>query len=394
MGIKIKPTKIFRKSLFIVTIVVLIVASIYVVTKPGKVYADRFDDQIRALEAQNASYAQQIAALNAQANTLANAVAELQAQAAVLQNQINISQAKYDKLVIQIKETELKIAQSKYALGQTLADMYVDDSITPIEMLASSSNISEFLDKQEYRNSIKDSLSSTIAEVKKLKESLEKDKADVEKVLADQKTQRDELARRQSEQSSLLSETRGQESAYQSMIGANQAKIAEARATQALINARINSSGGAVLVDSGLLTSYPWNSSNCWMTSYFSNGGADGNGGDGHGYGCRQCVSYVAWRIAKEKGIYYNSWGSAWDFSSKLINSGGYASGPAKPGSVAAMNPYTAGNGVHGHVAWVEAVDGNKVLVSQYNYNYGAGYGMYSKMWLNVSAFDRYVNIL
>lgn len=391
---KLTVKNFYSKITIFIAIVALVLSSAIFMVSPTKVYADQYDEQIRALEAQNAAYAVQIAALNAQSSTLANAVAELRAQAAVLQNQINISQAKFDKLTAQIADTELKILLAKDALGQTLADIYVDDTITPLEMLASSNNISEFLDKQEYRNSMKDSLSSRITEIKDLKKSLEADKAAVEKVLNDQKTQRDELARRQNEQTNLLNETRGQESAYQSLVGANQAKIAEARATQALINSRINNSGGAVLVDSGLLGEYPWNSSNCWMTSYFSNGGADGNGGDGHGYGCRQCVSYVAWRIAKEKGIYYNSWGSAWDFSSRLINAGGYRSGPAKPGSVAAMDPQTAGNGVHGHVAWVEAVNGNKVLVSQYNYNYGAGYGMYSKMWLSVDAFDRYVNIL
>jgi surface antigen len=48
-----------------------------------------------------------------------------------------------------------------------------------------------------------------------------------------------------------------------------------------------------------------------------------------------------------------------------------------------------------GHVAWVEAVsdDGSKVLVSQYNYNYGAGWGMYSEMWLSSNFFDQYVKI-
>lgn len=383
-----------QRALIGLIIVVLSVVSGVVMLQPKSAYADQYDDQIRALQAQNEAYAQQIAALNAQSTTLASAVAELQAQAAVLQNQINISQAKFDKLTIQITETEVKIQQAKDALGQTLADIYIDDSITPIEMIASSKNISDYIDKQEYRNSIKSSLSSKITDIKNLKASLEKDKAEVEKVLNDQKTQRDELARRQNEQTDLLNETRGQESAYQSLIGANSQKIAQARATQALIRSRYNSSGGAQLVDSGLLGDYPWNSSNCWMTSYFSNGGADGGGGDGHGYGCRQCVSYVAWRIAKEKGIYYNAWGSAWDFSSRLINAGGYSAGEARPGSVAAMDPGTAGNGVYGHVAWVEAVDGNKVLVSQYNYNYGAGYGMYSKMWLSVGAFDRYVHIL
>jgi surface antigen len=126
------------------------------------------------------------------------------------------------------------------------------------------------------------------------------------------------------------------------------------------------------------------------MWGYLSTGGADGNGGDGHGYGCRQCASFVAWKIAKETGKYY-SWGNAVNFTQSAINAGYTAGGP-QAGSIAVMDPGTAGVS-EGHVGWVEAVSGNKVLISQYNYNYGAGYGMYSEMWLSSSAFDHYVHI-
>src|ERR1019366_7495602 len=114
--------------------------------------------------------------------------------------------------------------------------------------------------------------------------------------------------------------------------------------------------------DSGSLGAYPWNSSNCPMSGYLSTGGSDGNGGDGHTYGCLQCASYVAWRIAKETGI-YPQWVDAWKFTNAAINTFHSSDGAPQPGSIAVMDPGTAGQS-HGHVAWVEAVDGNKVLVS------------------------------
>lgn len=381
-----------NKILVFISIFLFVGITGFVLTRNSDyVYADKYDDQIKALQAQNEAYSLRIKELNTQSTTLANNLAELQTQAAVLQNQINISQVKYDKLTEQIQQTEREIKDSSDALGNTLADMYIDDNISTIELMVSSNNISEFLDRQEFRSSIKENLNTKIATIKKLKLQLETDKKEVEKVLNDQKTQKDELSRRQSDQANLLSKTRGQESAYQSLIGANQAKIAEVRATQALINSRVTSSGGGVLVDSGLLTDYPWNSSNCWMTWYYSNGGSDGNGGDGRGYGCRQCTSYVAWRIAKETGIYY-SWGNAVSFTNRAV-SAGYKAGPARAGSIAVMDPETAGAS-QGHVAWVEAVSGDRVLISQYNYNYGAGYGMYSKVWWSINAFDHYVQII
>jgi len=134
-----------------------------------------------------------------------------------------------------------------------------------------------------------------------------------------------------------------------------------------------------------------WNNSNCAMSGYFSTGGVTDlspSGQDGRGYGCRQCASYVAWKIFQEKG-YWPSWGNASNFGSK-----GASSAP-KAGTVAVLY-----DGGPGHVAWVESdpyisTTGNLkgksvVLVSQYNYNYGSGYGMYSKMELSVGFFDTY----
>ncbi len=57
------------------------------------------------------------------------------------------------------------------------------------------------------------------------------------------------------------------------------------------------------------------------------------------------------------------------------------------------MNPAKAGQGF-GHVAWVESVSGNNVTVSQYNYDYGQGYGLYSKMTMSKYAFDNFVKII
>lgn len=395
MGFIMKLRSTTSGSLPLMAKVLLALSSIFLIVgipfqMIQKVGADQYDDRIRALQQEINQYQAEQDKLNGQASTLQNALDQLAQQKSVLQAQIDMSQAKYDKLVNQIAETELEIKQNQDALGVTLANMYVDDKITPIEMLASSKNISDFIDKQEYRASVRDELVSTITRIKNLKKQLEDQRNEVKKVLDQQKGQRDALVAKENEQAAILNETQGQEAMYQDLIGKNQAAIAEARATQALLNARYRSSGGYTLVDGGSLSDYPWNSSNCPMWGYLSTGGVDGNGGDGHGYGCRQCASYVAWRIAKETGRYY-SWGNAVNFTQSAINEG-YQEGGPQAGSIAVMDPGTAGNG-YGHVAWVEAVNGGQVLISQYNYNYGAGYGMYSEMWLSSSAFDHYVHI-
>ncbi len=377
-----------KKGLLIFVALVLVGTGVgYVQTRPAS--ADQYDDKIAALQADMARYQAESDRLNAEANTLQNALAQLANEKSALQAQIDVSQAQYDKLTIQITETEKKIADNQDALGTTLADLYVDDEVSPVEMLASSQNIGDFLDKQEYRNSVKDELSSTIKTVKDLKVQLSDQKAEVEKVLNEQKTAREALVARESQQATLLAQTQNNESQYQGLIKDSEAQIAEAKAAQAALRARTNATGGYTLIDAGSLTSYPWNANNCPMWGYLSTGGADGNGGDGYGYGCRQCASYVGWRVARETGVYYR-WGNGGDFARNAINAGyqNLGSNP-QPGSLAVMwgNP--------GHVAWVEGVspDGSHVTVSQYNYNYGAGWGMYSEMVLSSSFFDQYVKI-
>jgi surface antigen len=376
----------------LIVLAVLVVSFVAPLQSMQRVFADQYDDKINALQQDINKYQAQAAQLNAQAATLEAALAQLANEKATLQAQIDLNQAKYDKLVVQIADTKKKIKDNQDALGVTIANLYVDEKISPLEMIASSKNISDYLDKQEYRNSVRDELTSTIKEIKDLKVKLDKQKSDVEAVLSQQKHARDALVAKESEQQSLLSKTQGQESAYQGLIKSSAAQIAEAKATQAAVNSRFNSSGGFTLVDGGSLSDYTWNSSNCPMLWYYSTGGADGNGGDGHGYGCRQCASYVAWRIAKETNV-YPSWGDAVNFTSNAERVFGHNEGAPEPGSIAVMDAGKAGQ-FHGHVAWVEAVSGGQVLVSQYNFDYGAGYGMYSKMWLSIGAFDHYVKII
>ena len=375
-------------TLVFLSILLAVVAPIQMTQK---VSADQYDDKIATLQQDIAKYQAEGERLNGEAATLQSALAQLANQKAAIQTQINISQTEYDQLVLQIADTEQKIIDNQDALGTTIANMYVDSDITPIEMLASSKNISDYLDKQEYQSSVRDQLTSTISKIKDLKTQLSKQKVDVEKVLADQKSQEATLIAKENEQQNLLTKTQGQEAGYQQLISDSQAQIAEAKATQILINSRFNSNGGFTLVDSGSLVDYPWNSSNCPMQGYLSTVGSNGNGGDGYGYGCRQCASYVAWRFAKETDL-YPSWGNAVNFTANAV-AAGFIEGAAQAGSIAVMDPGKAGQS-YGHVAWVEAVAGDgKILVSQYNYDYGQGYGMYSEMILSVNAFDHYIHI-
>ena len=387
-----------RIALVIISVVLLIAAPIGIT---GNVSADPYDEKIKALQAEIEAYNAEAAKLSEQAKTLQSAVAVLQSQANAIQAQINISQAKYDQLVIKIAETEKKIKDNQDALGVTIANMYVDDEISPLELLAGSRNISEYMDRQEYRASVRDELTSIIAEVKILKVELEKQKVNAKRVLDDRKNQKSALVAKQNEQQQLLNETRGQESEYQALVNTTREQIREARAAQALYYARLSNESSSVLLNGDPNKGgYP---------SYYANSPQDSLV-DQWGMYNRECVSYTAWKVYQKYGNmpYWGGIGNAWQWAfSGWVGSGGkqvyYNSGvwhtanyirygiPA--GSEPKVGSVAVSNGEYGHVAWVEAVDGDKITISQYNWYVPSlgGWGQYSEMVVNKNIFQKYI---
>lgn len=362
------------------------------------VRADQYDDRINAIQKEIDEYQAKAGQLQGQADSLQKEVSALTSQKSIIQGQINLKQAEHDKLAAQIKASQNKIVQNQDVLGDTIANLYVDGKISPLEMLASSNTISEYVDKQEYRSSVRDQLTKTIDQIKQLKRKLETQKKDVERVLAEQQFARNELAKKESERQYILNQTRGQEAAYQNLTATReQQKLQVQRAQQAAIEAamaaasRRNGGNGTVNILPGDPNKggYPWESG-CWVdANAWSHGGAGGDGTDPLGYGCRQCVSYTAWKVGQRTGNFPRYWGNAnqWPGSARAA---GYSTGSTpRVNSVGVISA-----GAYGHVVWVEAVNGDGTVdISQYNYYNagGAGWGNYSKMRVSASTYDTYI---
>lgn len=357
----------------------MIVASAFVMAFSSitPVYADRFDDQIRAIERQVSGYQSQAAQLGAQADSLQNTVNELQAQQNTIQAQVDLSQAKYDQLVAQIKETEDKIARNKGVLKETLTELYVNDKVSPIEMIASSKNIGDYLDQQEYRNTIRDRVETSINQIKKLKIQLEEKRDDAKKVLDDQNSQKAALVAKKTEQANLLAQTQNNEAAFQGLIGQQNSQISSLRAQQAAANSsRLRSSGGGTVVAG--------DPSKGGYPGYLA-GAPQDSIVDPWGMYNRECVSYTAWKVQQRYGHmpYWGGRGNANQWPGAARAAGIPTGSTPRAGSVAVMS-----GGYYGHVAWVESVNGNTIRVSQYNWGVR---GEYSEMTVSASAFDTYI---
>lgn len=378
-----KPTTPVLKR-FTTSSTIVAMAVVMTFSSSIAVYADKFDDQISNIQNQINGYQSQATALAQQADSLQRAVATLQAQQDAIQALVDLSQAKHDQLVAQIKETEDKIAKNQDLLGETISNLYVDNTVSPVEMLASSKSIGDYLDQQEYRSSVRDQVEGAIKEIKALKKSLEAKQIEVERVLADQKAQVDSLNAKKAEQANLLAETQGNEAAYQGLIGAKNSEVANLRAQQA---AAIRSFGTGANSPTGLSITFKNRVvQDCGVSGYSYCGYAWDDVVDdpwGLGY-TKECVHYTADTLAR-RGYYipyklFSGRGNAYQWPG-TVSANGVATVDNSPSKNAIV--YMPIGGL-GHVGVVEEVYGDGwVKVSQMNFPFG---GYYSTMDLQVTS--------
>lgn len=325
----------------------------------SQAFADTFDDQINQLQNEVNSYQAEAGRLRAEADTLQNAVNALNAQKMAIQAQLDLTQAKLNQLNAEIEANQKKLEQQQDVLAATISDLSVESTTSPIELLAGSNSIGDFIDRQEYRSSVQEQIESAIKQVQALKAKLAAQKTEVEKVLADQTSQRNDLAAKEAEQANLLAATQGQEAAYQNMIGSKNSQISSLRAQQAAVNARFIGAAGTGPACGG---GYPGQWCNIPMDTVVDNWGMYN----------RECVSYTAFRVAAS-GRHMPYWGGVgnanqWDENARAA--GIPTDYSPRAGDVAISNA-----GYYGHAMYVESVNGDgSINISQYNADWRGTY--------------------
>ncbi|HEY5152636.1 MAG TPA: hypothetical protein VII55_01550, partial [Candidatus Saccharimonadales bacterium] len=262
-------------------------------------HADQFDDQINALSAQNATTQGVLNGLESQAGSYQAVIGQLQAQIDAVQNQISSNQAQQAALQAQIVADQQQIDQKKLELSSTIKAMYIDGQTTTIEELATSKNLSDYVDKEEYRTTVQNQLNSKIREIADLQVQLQGKKQQIDELLASEKIQNAQLSNDQSQQNQLLSYNQGQQSAYNQQINANSSQISKLRQAQIAANARF-SGGGSPGSGPTCGGGYPAKWCEIAQDSVI----------DSWGMYNRECVSYTAFRVAAS-GRYMPYWGGS-----------------------------------------------------------------------------------
>ena len=332
------------------------------------VRADQFDDQINALRQDNASAESSLGGLESQASSYQAQIAQLQAQISAIQSAITANEQQQAALQAQIVADQQKIDQQKAVLADDVKTTYISGQITPVEMLATSSSLSEYIDKQQAYAAVQDSIQKTVNQIISLQKSLQTQKAQVDQLLTSQRAQNEQLASAQAQQASLLAYNQDQQNAYNAQINANSSKISSLRQQQAILNAKYN------------IGDFKGDPSNGGYPSAWANAPQDSLI-DNWGMYNRECVSYTAFRVHQDylsgKDTHDMPWwggvGNANEWDDNARADGIPVDTNPTPGSIAISNA-----GAYGHAMYVEAVNGNEIYVQQYNQQLT---GLYSEGW-------------
>lgn len=330
--------------------------------------ADVYDEKINKLKRENAQTQSQRDDLRNDARTLEEKIASLRTEIASIEGQIRENQAKDQQLKQEIAKHEAELAKERVVLGKSVKEMYVENDMSTLEMLASSKNLSEFLDREQYRTSVQNEISEVMSRIEAIKDKLDKQKVAVEKLLKDQKSMRDSLATKRNENNRLLALNQSQQAEYNRNISSNNTRIAELQRQQAIENARYNV-GTVSYSGSG---SYPW-----------ANVPYPSSDPDPWGMYKRECVSYTAWKVSNS-GRHMPYWGGRGN--AKLWDDNARAAGipvdyNPRVGDVAISN-----SGTYGHAMYVEKVHGDgTITVSQYNASWDGRYSEVRRSAANLS---------
>ena len=334
------------------------------------VHADQFDEQIKALEKLQAANQAQADQYGNQANKKESEIEKLQNQIAGIQAQIEVNQKRQELLTQKIKEAQKRLEEQKGLLSANIRSMYIEGDITPLEMLASSKNLSDFVDQQEYRDRIRDNITNTLDEIDKLKKQLDEQRQEVTQIIEEKKTQRGVLNDKQSEANAKLASLNMSKKEFEKKVSQQSSQIASLRAQQLAANQA--ALGGNVVAGDPGRGGYPGMWANAPQDSVV----------DSWGLYNRECVSYAAWRVYQSgrNMPYWGGSGNANQWPGNARAAGISVNSTPKVGDVAISMA-----GYYGHAMYVEAVSGGQVYVSQYNYGLA---GEYSEMWVSASGLQ------
>lgn len=378
-----------KKIVFLFAIFVLgISAPIQIIT--SNAYATNYEAQLKKLQAEIDANNEKAKKKAEEAGSLKNELAVIDAEKSAAEATLSRMKVEHKRTEEEIKKAEEDIKNNKLLLGEMLAEMHIQQNETPLLTLVKEDNFAKLFDALARQDSMQRDMVESTKKVESLKKELE-EKEKLQKIqLVNQENVKKQIIAKSNEKQELINKTKGEEANYRAVVAERENRRAEVmKQQQAEIEAAMRRAGGNSTYVNSLAGDYPWSGGNCYVDgNAMSHGGSNGNGGDGNGYGCRQCASYAAWRAQKETGRSFYGWGNANQFPYTAA-SAGYAVGSTPRAKALGV----ISSGCYGHVVYIEEVRGGQVLVAQYNawHSQDPGWGKFSREWVPANTYDKYI---
>lgn len=378
-----------KKIVFLFAIFVLgISAPIQIIA--SNAYATNYEAQLKKLQAEIDANNEKAKKKAEEAGSLKNELAVIDAEKSAAEATLSRMKVEHKRTEEEIKKAEEDIKNNKLLLGEMLAEMHIQQNETPLLTLVKEDNFAKLFDALARQDSMQRDMVESTKKVESLKRELE-EKEKLQKIqLVNQENVKKQIIAKSNEKQELINKTKGEEANYRAVVAERENRRAEVmKQQQAEIEAAMRRAGGNSTYVNSLAGDYPWSGGNCYVDgNAMSHGGSNGNGGDGNGYGCRQCASYAAWRAQKETGRSFYGWGNANQFPYTAA-SAGYAVGSTPRAKALGV----ISSGYYGHVVYIEEVRGGQVLVAQYNawHSQDPGWGKFSREWVPANTYDKYI---
>ncbi len=185
--------------------------------------------QIQEMEKQIAQYQAMIKDTKNQGTTLKNEIYRMETQIKKLETEVKLTQTKISEASLKIKgmvsdiaTQNVELEKQKNNISQILRQINEYDQNSPIELILSNANFSEFLSQAQYAANLQEGVQQKLTSIKKLKIQLEEQKTQSEVQKTNLESLKKELNGKTSvldnqkdDKADLLTTTKNQEKQYQ-----------------------------------------------------------------------------------------------------------------------------------------------------------------------------------
>jgi len=320
-----------------------------------------------------ASSQAQLSVLAGQASTYQQAINDLQTQINAVQAQIDANEAQQASLQKQINDAQAQLDQQKAILADIVRATYIDGQMSTIEALATSNNLSDYVDKEAYRQQVNMAIQDSMTKIAALQAQLQTKKQAVDELLAEQQGQANQLQAYKAQQASMLSYTKSQQAAYNSQLASSSSDL---KALQNRLAALNTTSDSKIIMSGTCGGGYPAKATAIYFSASIKgaywgcNYGQDSSYDNWHMQN-RECVSYTAYMVSSKYGISTSGWGNAYQWISKARSLGYSVDQTPRAGDIAIRDRDYSEAGDVGHAMYVvSARSSSDITVWEYNRHY------------------------